>query len=233
MKKILIGLLILWTAPMFLVGLHAGLYVGLYAQESTGSRAIIRETSGTVEIKAPGSSKWIPARQGQSIARTAVVSTGFKSTAVIALGNSVLSVQPLTRLTVEEIRETAGNERVNISLQTGRIRADVKPPAGGKTEFTVRSPSATASVRGTSFEFDGLHLRVDEGRVHVTGGDRSGTYVGVGHSVSTDIETGRTISAAETAKEELVPTLPAGIDNAPAVPPARPVTGDIDATFRW
>jgi hypothetical protein len=162
-----------------------------------------------------------------------VVSTGFKSTAVIALGNSVLSVQPLTRLTVEDIRESAGNERVNINLQTGRIRADVKPPVGGKTEFTVKSPSATASVRGTSFEFDGLNLRVEEGRVHVSGGDRSGTYVGVGHSVSTDIETGRTISAVETAREELVPSLPAGVNTAPAVPAAQPVTGDIDATFHW
>jgi hypothetical protein len=220
MKNILIGVLILW-----------GLSV-LSAQESR-SRAVVREINGKVEIKAPGSSDWTPARQGQSIARAAVVSTGFKSTAVIALGNSLLSVQPLTRLTVEEIQESAGNERVNINLQTGRVRADVKPPAGGRTEFTVKSPSATASVRGTSFEFDGLHLRVDEGRVHVTGGDRSGTYVGVGHSVSADIETGRTTSAVETAKEELVPSLPVGINNAPETPVTRTATGDIDASFYW
>jgi hypothetical protein len=230
MKKFLATLLILQGVFLLL----AGRYAGLYAQESAGSRAVIRETSGTVEIKAPGSRDWVPARSGQSIARTSVISTGFKSTAVIALGNSLLSVQPLTRLTVEEIQETAGNERVNINLQTGRIRADVKPPAGGKTEFTVRSPSATASVRGTSFEFDGVNLRVDEGRVHVTGGDRSGTYVGAGHSVSSDIETGRMVSAAEKIRGELAPTLPAGIDSTPAVSsPARPATGDIDAVFFW
>jgi hypothetical protein len=224
MKKFLTGLLILLGSFV--------LFTALYAQES-GPRAIVREITGTVEIKAPGSSNWVPARPGQSIARAAVVSTGFKSTAVIALGNSLLSVQPLTRLTVEEIRESAGNERVNISLQTGRIRADVKPPVGGKTEFTVKSPSATASVRGTSFEFDGLNLRVDEGRVHVTGGDRNGTYVGAGQSVSADIETGRTISVIETAKEELVPSLPVGVNTAPAVPATQRATGTIDATFHW
>jgi hypothetical protein len=186
-----------------------------------------------VEIKAPGSAEWAPARQGETIAREAVVSTGFKSTAVIAVGNSVLFVQPLTRLTVDEI-QAAGNERVNIGLQTGRIRADVKPPLGGKTEFTVKSPSATASVRGTSFEFDGVHLRVDEGRVHVTGGDRSGAYVGAGHSVTSNIETGRMISAAETAREELVPSLPAGINSAPETPPVtQPSIGTIDADFYW
>jgi hypothetical protein len=219
MKGFLAGLLVLLGASW------------VFAQEE--SRAFIRETSGTVEIKAPGSTEWVPARQGATIARAAVVSTGFKSTAVIAVGNSILSVQPLTRLTVEEI-QAAGNDRVNISLQTGRIRADVKPPIGGKIEFTVKSPSATASVRGTSFEFDGVHLRVDEGRVHVTGGDRSGTYVGAGHSVVSDIETGRTMSAAETAREELVPSPPAGTSSAPETTPVtQPSIGTIDATFHW
>jgi hypothetical protein len=220
MKKFLIGVLVLWGVSV------------LFAQES-GSQAVIREINGTVEIKVSGSSEWIPARRGQSIARTAVVSTGFKSTAVIALGNSLLSVQPLTRLTVDEIQAVAGNERVSINLQTGRIRADVKPPTGGKTEFTVRSPSATASVRGTSFEFNGVNLRVEEGRVHVTGGDQSGTYVGVGHSVSVDIETGRTVSAIETAREELVPSLPVGVNTTPAIPATQPAMGEIDATFHW
>jgi hypothetical protein len=202
----------------------------LCAQEA--AEAVLREISGTVEIQEPGVADWVPARQGQIIARTAVVSTGFKSAAVIAVGNSLVTALPLTRLTVEELLESAGNERVNINLQTGRIRAEVKAPAGGRTEFTVRSPTATASVRGTSFEFDGLHLRVDEGRVHVRGGDRSGAYVGVGHSVSADIETGRILGVAETAREELAPPLPVGITNAPETP-AQPATGDINATFYW
>jgi ferric-dicitrate binding protein FerR (iron transport regulator) len=218
MKRGLAGLMVLLGASL------------IFAQEE--SRAVFREISGTVEVRAPGSAEWIPARQGESIAQAAVVSTGFKSTAVIAVGNSVLSVRPLTRLTVEEM-QAARDERVNVSLQTGRIRVDVKPPIGGKTEFTVRSPSATASVRGTAFEFDGVRLRVDEGRVHVTGGDRSGVYVGVGHSVSADIETGRTISPAEVAREELVPSLPAGVNSVPETPVMQPSTGTIDATFHW
>jgi hypothetical protein len=221
MKNFLTGLLLLWGISL------------VFAQESPESRAVFREIQGTVEVKAPGEAKWSPAEQGQSIAREAVISTGFKSTAVIGLGNSILSVQPLTRLSVEEIQKTAGNERVDINLRTGRIRADVKPPAGGKTEFTVRSPSATASVRGTSFEFDGVNLRVDEGRVHVTGNDRMGTYVGIDHSVSTDIESGRIISAAETTREELTPRLPAGMDSTPEMPAATPAQGNVNAEFTW
>jgi hypothetical protein len=195
MKMITLGLALLLAAG------------ALFSQE-----AVIREIRGTVEVKGPEAADWSPAQPGQGIARAAVVSTGFKSTAVIGIGNSVLTVQPLTRLTVEELTEEGDSERVNLNLRTGRIRAEVRPPAGGKTEFVVRSPTATASVRGTVFEFNGIQLRVDEGRVHLRGNDRGGIYVGAGHQVQTSIDTGRTAGVVEAARGDLAPSLPAGID---------------------
>jgi hypothetical protein len=194
---------------------------------------IIREISGTVEVKAAGAADWSPARQGQRIARTTAVSTGFKSTAILEAGNSVLTVQPLTRLTVDEIQESLGKERLSFSLRTGRIRADVKPPAGGRTEFTVRSPTATASVRGTVFEFNGIQLRVDEGRVRLIGGDRSGVYVGAGRQVQTDIENGRTATAAETVREDLSPSPPPGMDSGAENKITLPPDGEVNAGFDW
>jgi hypothetical protein len=185
--------------------------------------AVIREINGTVEVKTSGA--WIPAQRGQELRRDTVISTGFKGSALIAIGNSTLTVQPLTRLSVEELVRAGSEEKVALNLRAGRIRADVKPPVGGTTEFTIRSPSATASVRGTSFEFDGIRLKVDEGRVHVSGGDRSGTYVGAGHQIITNIETGQTLSAAETAREELTPAMPAGTESVSEV-----VSVDIPST---
>ncbi|MFP3043745.1 FecR family protein [Treponema primitia] len=182
--------------------------------------AFIRDLTGTVEVKLPGSAEWTLALIGQGIENQTVISTGFKSTARIGLGNSVLTVQPLTRLTLEQIQEAASTEQVKLYLQTGRVRADVTPPSGGKVDFTVRSPSVTASVRGTSFEFDGQRLWVEEGRVHVSGGDGTGVYVGAGHAVVSNIETGRTTTAAETMREELTPPIPVGIGTAPAIPAA-------------
>jgi hypothetical protein len=216
MKKMIAGLL-------FLLGAGA-----LFSQE-----AVIRELNGTVEVKGPGAEAWSPAQQGQVIGRTTAISTGFKSSATLGIGNSTLIVQPLTRLTVDELQEAGGSEQVNLSLRTGRIRADVRPPAEGKTEFTVRSPTATASVRGTVFDFNGIQLRVDEGRVHLSGGDRSGTFVGAGHQVQTDIDTGRTLTVAETVKEELSPSLPVGMDSAPEVKATPQVGGSIDTGFIW
>jgi hypothetical protein len=198
----------------------------LFAQE-----AVIREISGTVELKASGAADWSPARRGQEVGRNTVISTGFRSTALIVLGNSTILVQPLTRLSVEELVRSGGGERVSLNLRAGRVRADVSPPLNGTTEFTVRSPTATASVRGTSFEFDGIRLRVDQGRVHMSGGDRSGTYVGAGREVAMDLETGRTPGVAEAAREALAPPLPAGADNAQKI--KAELLPNVEIGFDW
>jgi hypothetical protein len=161
-----------------------------------------------------------------------MISTGFRSGAVITIGNSTLSVQPLTRLSLEELVRVEGSERAAINLRAGRVRAEVNPPAGTKIDFTVRSPIATASVRGTILEFDGMVLKVDEGRVRLAGGDGAGTYVAAGHEAKTDVETGRTVGAAEQAREELTLPAPAGADRAPEAL-AAPSAADMAVGFTW
>ncbi|MDR1286949.1 MAG: FecR domain-containing protein [Treponema sp.] len=177
----------------------------LHAQEGA---AYILECSGTVEVKTPGATEWKAAETGALLTKDTVISTGFRSTARIALGNSTLIVRPLTRLSLEELQTIQGHESVNLFVQTGRVRAEVNPPTGGRTDFTVRGPVITASVRGTSFDFDGLILNVTEGLVHVTGGDGSAVYVGAGHQAASDPVTGRTAGGAETARAELTPPPP-------------------------
>ena len=134
--------------------------VQLFAQSGE-----IRELSGTVELKQTGSTAFVAARVGDQIARDTIVSTGFRSSALIQVGSSSITVRPLTRLSLAELRSSAGTETINVSLQTGRVRVDVNPPAGTRTSMEVRGPSATASVRGTSFEFDTYSLTVLKGNV--------------------------------------------------------------------
>jgi hypothetical protein len=201
----------------------------LFAQE-----AYIREYTGTVEVQRPGSS-WIAAAAGMPITGNTRISTGLKSTAVIEAGNSTLLLRPLTRLTLEEVRKLQGDEDVRFYLQSGRVRADVHPPAGGTTNFTVRSPIATASVRGTSFEFDGVNLRTREGLVHLIGGDGSGVYVGAGHKTVSDPGTGKAAGTAETVREELTPavSVPVFVDAAREPAATLPRTVDAAVNFEW
>ncbi|MDR1277330.1 MAG: FecR family protein [Treponema sp.] len=196
--------------------------------------AYIRELSGTVEVQAPGAAVWTAAETGQRITGDTRISTGFKSIASIVLGNSTLMVRPLTRLSLDELRNIQGNEEVRLYLQSGRIRVNVKPPVGGKTGFTVRSPMITASVRGTSFTFDGVNLQVDEGQVHAAGEDGGGVYVGTGHRTVSDPETGRAAGGMETAREDLTPDLPAGAAGTMPEPAAIiPQAADYGFGFRW
>jgi len=150
MKRIAIVMLLITTS------------VFVFAQTP---RAFIREMSGTVEVQAQGSTAWTPARLNDPIRESTIISTGFKSTAIIAVGNSTLLVQPLTRMSLETLMNRDQTETVNLSLNTGRVRVDVKPPAGAKASVSVRTPSATASVRGTVFDLDTVAIHVQEGSV--------------------------------------------------------------------
>ena len=141
---------------------------------------LIRELSGTVEIK--NGASFVPANVGDQVREDTVISTGFKSTALVEIGSTNLVVRPLTRLTLTEIRATAGTETLNVNLHAGRVRVDINPPAGSRAAMAVTSPSATASVRGTSFEFDTRNLYVQSGNVIFKGTRSLGTPIRAGSS---------------------------------------------------
>jgi hypothetical protein len=201
---------------------------GLYGQEAG---AYFREVTGTVEVKAAGSGDWAGARVGDRVGEGSVISTGFQSTALIAVGSSVILVRPVSRLTLEELWEGRGEERVDLYLRTGRIRVEVKPPEGGQVQFRARSPAVTASVRGTVFEFDTENVRVEEGRVQYLLPNGRETYVAEGEASYVDRENNRVADPFEEAVERLRPALPPGNntgvlrgDQAPEIPSSSPVT---------
>ena len=170
---------------------------------------VITELTGTVELKASGQADFVPAKAGDTVARDTVISTGFKSTALISAGSTVLAVRPLTRLSLSEISSSAGTEALNVNLQAGRVRVDVKPPTGAKASMTVQSPTATASVRGTSFEFDTHSLTVLEGAVAFQGSQGGVMMVNAG-STSEVNANGRSADPIQTYAAQLVPASPAG-----------------------
>jgi hypothetical protein len=124
----------------------------------------LKEITGKVEVKLPGKA-WQVGKVGMAITKGTTISTGFKSVAVFSIGKTIVTCRPLTRLTIEEIIEKQDTVGAECYLQVGKMRAEVDKPEGGKVDFTVKSPVATASVRGTVFEFDGLNLDVERGTV--------------------------------------------------------------------
>ncbi len=136
-------------------------FVSLYGARSlTGD---IVAVSGKVEYQ-QGQSAWKPLKAGDKINSGTIISTGFKSEATIRLGASVLTVKPLTRMALNALVEREDTVDTELFLEVGSVRAEVKSLNNKKNGFTVKSPIATASVRGTVFDM-GERLVVREGSV--------------------------------------------------------------------
>jgi hypothetical protein len=157
----------------------------LLAGAAFGQTANLLEVSGKVEINT--GSGWQTATTGMVVPVRATISTGFNSTAVFKVGESTLNIRPLTRMTLREYSLSNNEERASLNLSSGRVRATVRSTTSNRVDFRITSPIATASVRGTIFEFDGLNLDVAEGLVDF--GSRPEQFVSVpagGQSQVTD-----------------------------------------------
>jgi hypothetical protein len=180
-----------------------------YCTFAQNAAARFIEVSGTVEIKEAGESGWKTAAPGLSVGRNTVISTGLKSSAVISLGSSRLEIRPLTMLSLEELVQRDGIEETVLYLRTGRVRAEVTPPTGIQIDFSVKSPTITASVRGTSFEFDGKHLWVDAGRVLLAGSSGQKVYAAEGQRSYVDENNqNRIVPPFEAETAQLRPIIP-------------------------
>lgn len=126
--------------------------------------ARVERVSGKVEYLAPGGS-WTTVAVGDIIPIGATISTGFRSSAVLDVAGSEISVSALTRMSIEDLAETNDTVTTSLNLRTGKVRASVRSTSGKSTNFTLRSPVSTAAVRGTEFVFDGYRLQVIEGVV--------------------------------------------------------------------
>ncbi len=147
MKRILVTLILIFS------------FINLYS-------TTVKSFSGKVKVRYEGESAWSEITVGLELPANATVSTGFNSKIVLDLGNSTtVDVLPLTRMTVGEITENGDSIKTSLTLQGGKITADVGKIEGKITDFRIKSPVATASVRGTKFSFTGNSLVVTRGVV--------------------------------------------------------------------
>ena len=149
--------------------------------------AVVEEINGKVEVRQAGGS-WQAADVGMQVGTGATVSTGFGATAKLSIRDSVLTVDSLTRMTVEELVESEGLVKSSLQLNVGRVEANVQTAEGLESEFQVKSPLSTASVRGTVFSFNGTSIEVSEGVVTLTNSLGQTRRVIAGNRSSTDGE---------------------------------------------
>ena len=181
----------------------------------------VTQASGKVEISISGRA-WTVVSVGDQVPISATISTGFGSRATLEGAGAVTEIEPLTRMTVNDLRaDSRGGVETNLGLRTGRIRAAVRSTDAGRTRFSVSSPVATAAVRGTEFGFNGYKVNVGTGTVGLISGT-TGKSVNVPQGANSKVdENGNPQSVADSQKEQSVvdsTAIPGVID--PLVTPA-------------
>jgi hypothetical protein len=194
------------------------------------TQAVVKEFKGKVEIKASGG-EWQPVAAGMKLDTGASISTGFSSTAVLDLGTSTLKVAPLTRMQLVELIARQGSVSTTLALKVGRVNAEVKTAPGLKQDFTLKGPQATAAVRGTEFEFDGVSVKVINGLVFFSNNQGQGRGVGAGEQSSTS---GTQIpTTGEQENEVAVSVQPHTTTGGTALPPSAVPPASATVTISW
>ena len=143
------------------------------AFSSFAMQATVVSTKGKAEVQTGGS--WIALKAGDTLDQGSVIQTGFKSEIILKIKESTVTVAPLSRITLQTLAEreglngAQGKDETSIFLDTGSLRSNVQKSADRRVGFTVRSPVATASVRGTVFDmkarYRSVNLSTIQGRV--------------------------------------------------------------------
>lgn len=127
--------------------------------------AQVKTVTGKVEVQKDGS--WVPLKAGDMLAKGAVVSTGFKSSADLQINDATVTLGPLTRMTVQQLVEDNTIDETSLFMDSGSVTADINRVSGKRVNFKISSPVATASVRGTTLTMRGNTVTCASGSVSV------------------------------------------------------------------
>ena len=137
--------------------------------------ATLVQTSGLVEIAAPGDDYWNRVAAGIEINVGDQIRTGPSTTASLVFpNNSRLDLKADTLAKIVQMHVDPDDRQVISIYQTaGETRSQVQPLSG---RFEIRTPSALATVHGTIFSVtvganDATYVKVIEGEVDVASGD--------------------------------------------------------------
>ena len=133
-----------------LKSLFAVLLVFVLSSQLFAVDGTVTYVKGKVEVQRGGD--WTSLKVGDKVSQSETISTGFQSEAKVKLMESVLYLGPVTRVTLDQLATTSDRDKVNVYLSAGTVRSKVNRTDDKRVNYTVRTPIAVASVRGTDVE---------------------------------------------------------------------------------
>ena len=207
------------------------------AQSTAVSEATLVVNEGEVIISRAGTDKLYTAVSGEAVVVTEgdTVTTSDTATAQLHLKDGgTVELFAATSVEITELVTTEENYQVTLTMLAGRTLNRVVHLLGVNDHYEVRTPSSTASVRGTVFMVDVLsqestHVVVDEGIVNVAMGDQS-VDVKAGFEV-TAVVGELLIVKPQHQETPIAPTTVVPTVTPTVIPTATPTTTPIDIAF--
>ncbi|MFC5700409.1 FecR domain-containing protein [Cohnella faecalis] len=131
-------------------------FLGVFARDTyaaTSRVGIIKELTGTVEVKKSGGTKQFKAYKKMSLNEGDVLTVGPKSSAVLQFSNGSSEDDRVTAgagstLTFSKLTDRGGTT-TKISLLSGTTWSEIKSIKSKDDAFTIETPTAIMGVRGT------------------------------------------------------------------------------------
>jgi ferric-dicitrate binding protein FerR (iron transport regulator) len=181
--------------------------------------ATVREAHGTVLHGGQDAGAPRQVAAGDALRLGDTLLTDFDSSATLGLpGGNQVKMYEMSQIRVTDVFQSGDLERIRVFLKMGQVETLAPHAPGGRTDFSVTTPTATAWIRGTrqlvSYA-EGLGTRVKflegYGGTRAPGGRQVRQKAGQKSSVSDKLEL---TGPEETAKLETVPALtPPGRDD--------------------
>ena len=137
-------------------------WIALILLAATGARAedlvcSIAKIERKVEVqKSDGA--WQPATVGMALVVGDKIHTGFKAVATVKFPDtSEVEVKPMSLVLIQKLDDGTGQPKSRVWLRLGEVSATVNRTKGNAADFHVRTPTTTASVRGTRIERIAYH----------------------------------------------------------------------------
>lgn len=121
------------------------------SEKSVEQKILIQDVLGDVWIQRKGSEEWIPGKHNDELYNSDKIKTDESGSAHITFDKKAdIYVAPSTNITVEKALRYNNNLRQTLlTLDLGRIKADIDK-LKGQSSFQIKTPTALASVRGTT-----------------------------------------------------------------------------------
>lgn len=128
-----------------------GLFAWSIVQADPPTAQVV-DAKGKVEVQRGGQA-FEPLAAGATVAEGDRVHTGWKATATIGFPDgSVVEIQPMSLIAIEKVNFTGGTSRSRVLLRSGEVKAQIHKMVGAAGDFQVKTPTTTASVRGTHIQ---------------------------------------------------------------------------------